>query len=339
MILQPEWAAIVRGSLTEEVVMKKIVVNALGGPEQLRLESSDDPTPGANEILAKVDAAGINYVDVYHRKGIYTLPLPFTPGLEGTGRIIAIGDGIKGHAVGDRIAWLQMLGSYSEKVIVPAAQIISLPASLATHDGLLFQAVTAQYLIAEYRHIQKNDVVLVHSAAGGVGQLLVQWAKHLGATVIGTTSNAAKADTVRALGADHVIDYVKTDFQTELMKLTRDRGANIVFDAVGKDTFARSVASLAHGGTAVSYGAASGPAPAVDPASLMKKALRVAAGSIFGYIADPEQLQARAKSALDGIREGWLTLGQVSTYALADASRAHTDIESRKTQGKLALMP
>ena len=319
--------------------MNKIVVRQLGGPEQLKLESADEPKPGIDEVLVHVQAAGINYVDVYQRKGIYQLPLPYTPGFEGNGIIKALGPNVSHLRVGQRIAWINTLGSYAETITLPASQAIVLPDSLKSGNGLFFQAVTAQYLMTEYRTLKPGDWVLVHAAAGGVGQILVQWAKHVGATVVGTTSSPQKAERVHAMGADHVIDYSTSDFQTEVMKLTGQRGVDLVWDAVGQDTFQRSVQSLAREGTAVCYGAASGPAPKIDPPSLMAKAIRVAGGSIFGYIADVKQLRARSQAVIDGIQAGWLDLGAPSPYPLEEASMAHADIESRKTQGKLMLVP
>jgi len=318
--------------------MRKIVVSNTGGPEELKLEVATDPHPGADQIAVKTEVAGINYIDVYQRKGVYKVPLPYTPGFEGAGTITALGGNVQQLKVGQRVAWINSIGSYAEAVVIPASQAIVLPSDLKPDQGLLFQAVTAQYLVSEYRALKPGDWVLVHSAAGGVGQILVQWAKHLGATVIGTTSNAQKAERVRAMGADHVIDYVKSDFQAEVMKLSSQRGVDLVVDAVGKDTFERSVQSLARGGTAVSYGAASGPPPKIDPPSLSAKALRVAGGSIFGFVAEPKQLQARAQAVLQGIQAGWLKMGGSTSYPLAEAKRAHADIESRRTQGKLMLV-
>ncbi|MBS0419971.1 MAG: quinone oxidoreductase [Proteobacteria bacterium] len=319
--------------------MQKVVIRDVGGPGQLKLEDAAEPRAGADEVLVKVSAAGINYVDVYQRKGIYKLPLPYTPGFEGMGTITAVGSNVKQLRVGQQVAWIDTLGSYSQMLAIPASHAIALPDSFKAGDALLFQGVTAQYLMAEYRALTAGDWVLVHSAAGGVGQLLVQWAKHLGATVVGTTSSSQKAERVRALGADYVIDYSKSDFLTEVLALTNKRGVDIVFDGVGHDTFERSVQSLARGGTAVCYGAASGPSPKIDPHSLVPKALRVAGGSIFGYIADVKQLQARSRAVIEGIQQGWLKQGAPAAYALGDAHRAHSDIEGRGTQGKLMLVP
>lgn len=318
--------------------MDRIVVSQLGDPEQLKLVSAPEPQPGPDEVLVKVEAAGINYMDVYQRTGIYKAPLPYTPGIEGTGKITAVGPGVQKLRVGQRIAWLNVQGSYAQAMVIPVRQAIALPDTLETANGLLIQAVTVQFLMTEYRALRPGDWVLVHAAAGGVGQLLVQWAKHLGATVVGTASSA-KIHFVRALGADYVIDYSKSDFHAEVMKLTQQRGVDVAFDSVGRDTFERSVQSLARGGTAVCYGMASGPAPKIDPASLMAKALRVAGGSIMTDIADVERLHTRSHAALEAITAGWLNLGTPSSYPLQDASRAHADLESRRTQGKLMLVP
>jgi len=319
--------------------MRKVQIDQIGSPEQLKLVAAPTPQASEGEVLVQVEAAGINYVDVYQRKGIYPLPLPYTPGLEGVGHIVALGNGVKGLAIGDRIAWINGIGSYAEQVVLPAAQAVKIPKSFTVNEGLLFQAVTAQYLIAEYRAVKRGDTVLVHAAAGGVGQLLVQWLKHLGARVIGTVSTDEKAATVKQLGADFVINYAATPFVAEVKRITEGRGVDLAFDAVGQTTLKDTVETLAPRGTAVSYGSASGIPPAIDPFTLIPQAKRLAGASIFAYIEDPKELQARSAAVIDAIQAKWLKLGEATEYSLEQAAESHRDIESRKTQGKLLLKP
>jgi NADPH2:quinone reductase len=319
--------------------MRKVQISQIGGPEQLKLVDAPAPQVGPGELMVEVEAAGINYVDVYQRKGIYPLPLPYTPGLEGVGHIVALGNGVTGLAVGDRIAWINGIGTYAEQVVLPVEQAIQIPKVFTLNEGLLFQAVTAQYLVAEYRSIKPGDTVLVHAAAGGVGQLLVQWLKHLGANVIGTVSTDEKAATVKQLGADFVINYAATPFLPEVKRLTEGHGVDLAFDAVGQTTLKDTVEALAPRGTAVSYGSASGIPPAIEPFTLIPQAKRLAGGSIFAYINDPRELQARSAAVIDAIQGKWLKLGEATEYSLEQAAEAHRAIESRKTQGKLLLRP
>lgn len=319
--------------------MRKVQIDQIGGPEQLKLVDAPTPKVGPGELLVEVEAAGINYVDVYQRKGIYALPLPYTPGLEGVGHVVALGNGVTGLALGDRIAWINGIGTYAEQIVLPAEQAIQIPKAFTLNEGLLFQAVTAQYLVAEYRSINPGDTVLVHAAAGGVGQLLVQWLKHLGARVIGTVSTDEKAATIKQLGADFVINYAATPFLPEVKRLTEGRGVDLAFDAVGQTTLKDTVDALAPRGTAVSYGSASGIPPAIEPFTLIPQAKRLAGGSIFAYINNPKELQARSAAVIDAIEAKWLKLGEATEYSLDQAAGAHRAIESRKTQGKLLLRP
>jgi NADPH2:quinone reductase len=295
-------------------------------------------------VLVDVEAAGVNYIDVYQRKGIYKLPLPFTPGLEGVGRVREVGEAgdenISNLGVGQRVAWINVPGSYASQVVIPAAQVIPIPDSFMAAQALLFQGLTAQYLVSEYREVRNGDRVLVHSAAGGVGLLLVQWFKHLGAWVVGTTSSEAKAATARAAGADAVINYAHDyEFLDELMILTGGRGVDLAIDGVGAATLKKTLKGLARGGTAVSIGAASGPVPAIQPGQLTERCIRLAGGSVFSYTADPSELRRRASDLVEAIREGWLRMGEGTAYDLESAAEAHRDIEGRATQGKLYLTP
>jgi NADPH:quinone reductase len=292
--------------------------------------------------VVDVEAAGVNYIDVYQRNGFGTLPLPYTPGLEGVGRVREGGEGVDtatgALSIGQRVAWINVLGSYADQVLVPAAQAIAVPDSFTTAQTLLFQAITAQYLVSEYRTVRPGDRVLIHAAAGGVGQLLVQWLKHLGAWVVGTTSSDAKADTVRAVGADAVINYGHNyAFLDALRTLTDGRGVDLAFDSIGAATFAASLKGLARGGTVVLSGSTSGRPPAIDPTELISPCTRVAGGSLFSYVADPAELQRRAAAVVDAIRAGWLRMGDGTAYDLDRVSDAHRAIEGRGTQGKLYL--
>jgi len=241
--------------------MRKVSISQVGGPEELKFIDSAEPKAGADQIVVAVEAAAFNYIDVYRRKGIFPLPLPLpcTPGIEGIEHVTALGPGVEGLRIGERVAWVNGLSSYSEQVVLPKTRAITVPSDFTTSEGLLFQAITAQYLVHEYRQIAASDTVLVHAAAGGVGQLLVQWLKHLGARVIATVSNDEKAETVAALGADDVINYTDREFLPEVLRLTEGRGVDLAFDGVGRTTLKDTIEAVATRGTAVSYGAASGP--------------------------------------------------------------------------------
>lgn len=321
---------------------QRVTVKAFGGPEQLTVETvSEALRPGQGQILIDVEAAGVNYLDVYQRKGQSSVSLPFAPGLEGVGRVRELGEGVaQDLAIGDRVAWINAAGSYASEVLVSAAEAIPVPNEFTATEALLFQAITAEYLVSEYRALRPGDRVLVHAAAGGVGQILVQWLKHLGVWVVGTVSSDAKAAAVRDGGADAVINY-GTDyaFLDELLSLTNGQGVDLAFDAVGAATLAMTLNALRKGGTAVSYGSASGPPPTIDPRQLVPKCTRLAGGALFSYVGDPSELQRRAAVVVEAIQSGWLRMGQGTAYALANVAEAHRDIEGRGTRGKLYLTP
>lgn len=321
--------------------MRRVMVKAFGGPEQLTIELADVPRPGPGQVLVDVEAAGVNYVDVYQRKGISKVSLPYTPGFEGVGRVRETGEEVDAAlTAGRRVAWINVFGSYADQVTIPAAQAIPLPESFTTSQALLFQGVTAQYLVNEYRDVRPNDRVLVHAAAGGVGQLLVQWLEHLGAWVVGTTSSEDKAAAARDAGADAVINYGQNyEFLDELLSLTDGRGVDLAFDTVGSATLAASLKALARGGTVVSCGSASGRPPAIEPRQLTERCTRLAGGSLFSYVADAAELQRRTADVIEAVRAGWLRMGDGTAYHLARAAEAHRDIEGRGTKGKLYLTP
>ena len=327
--------------------MQRIVLHEFGGPEQLAVEAAQDPSPGPGEALVDVEAAGINFLDVTQRggtSGVHMVELPFVPGLEGVGRVRALGaelqDAPRGLSIGARVAWINVRGSYASQAVVPLDRAILLPESFSVSQGLLFQPLTAQYLVHEYRKVEPGDRVLVHAAAGGLGQLLVQWFKHLGAWVVGTVSSEQKAAAVRSLGADAVVVYgSEYDFVDEIVALTGGKGVDLAFDGLGEKTLMKTIATLGRGGTVVSIGAASGPIPPIHPSQLTVKALRLAGGSVFSYVADRQELQRRASQVIAAVQAGWLRLDGATAYPLSQASDAHRDIENRRAQGKLYLAP
>ena len=323
------------------VARRQVRVSAFGGPEQLKVETvAEAPQVGAGQVLVDAEACGINYLDVYQRSGRYKLPLPYTPGFEGVGRVRELGPDVTGITIGQRVAWINVLGSYASQVVVPLGQAIPVSDQLTTAQALLNQALTAQYLVTEYRDIRPGDKVLVHSAAGGLGQLLVQWFKHLGAWVVGTTSSDAKGAIARTAGADAAINYGNNYvFLDELMSLTGGRGVDLAIDGIGAQTLESTLKGLARGGTAVSIGSTSGPPPAIQPEQLVSQCIRLAGGSVFSYTADPAELQRRAGAVIEAILAGWLHVDEGTAYPLEQAAEAHRDIESRKTKGKLYLTP
>lgn len=319
--------------------MQKIVVRRSGGPEVLDLVTEEIPAPGPGELLVEIEAAGVNYIDVYQREGHIEMAHPYVPGLEGVGSILALGADVCALHVGQRIAWINAMDSYATHRLLPVEQAIPLPEGLPLDQALaLFQGVTVQYLVTEYRSVHPGDTVLIHAAAGGVGQLLVQWVKHLGATVIGTASSADKLEVARALGADHLIDY-SNGFLGDVLAVTGGRGVDLAFDAVGATTFDDTIKALARRGMAISYGRASGPAHDIEMLPLILKGARVAGASLFEYINDAAEMQARARVVIAALSEGWLRVGPTTFFPLNEAAAVHRAIQSRGTVGKLALRP
>jgi NADPH:quinone reductase len=319
--------------------VRKAFFEEFGAADVIKLLDAKAPVVSRGNILVDVEAAGINYIDVYQREGHIDVARPFTPGFEGVGIIRAVGSDVTSFRAGERVAWINVIGSYAEQLLLPVEQAIRIPQGFSIDDALLFQGVTAQYLLAEYRKITPGDTVLVHAAAGGVGQFLVQWLKHLGAIVIGTASSEEKLETIRALGADHAVNYVETSFLDAVRSITGGRGVDLALDAVGHTTFDDTVRSLARRGTAISYGRASGTAPDVEVLPLILRGLRVAGASLFEYIDDPAEMQSRAAAVVRAIEEGWLKAPKTTVYPLSDVVSAHRAIEGRSTQGKLALLP
>ncbi len=318
-----------------------IRISQHGEADVLKLEDYDLPAPGKGEALILLHAAGLNFLDIYQRRGNlgYKLPMPYTPGHEGAGVVEQVGEGVTVVKPGDRVAYTGVLGSYSQAIIVPAEKLILLPAELSFEQGAAFplQGMTAHYLMHEYHKIKNGDTVLVHAAAGGMGLLLVQWAKHLGAEVFGTVSTPEKAKRATAAGADHVILYTEKDFVEEVKRLTKDKGVNFIIDGVGKDTFTKNLQAVATRGHVVIFGASSGVADPVVPNSLMARAVTISGGSLYNFLGDREELLRRANDVLAGINEGWLKLTIDHVLPLAEAAKAHALLEDRKTVGKVVL--
>lgn len=326
--------------------MRAIAVSEFGGPEKLALVDVPVPSPAAGEALVKLEYAGINFIDVYMRGGeyarshTYKTPLPMVLGMEGFGTVSAVGSGVAGLAVGERVAYCIVRGAYAEYAAVPAWKLVRVPSDVPAPVAttLMLQGLTAHYLSQSAFALEKGHTCLVHAAAGGVGQLLVQCAKRRGATVIATAGSAAKGAIARERGADHVILYREKDFRDEVMRLTGGRGVDVVYDAVGKDTISRSIRSLRRRGLCINYGGASGLVRCVEPLELGE------AGSVFftrphlaDYIATPEELAWRAGELFAAWRSGKLAVSIDREFPLADTGAAHRYLEGRNTKGKLLL--
>jgi NADPH2:quinone reductase len=320
--------------------MHAIRVSRTGDPSVLEYVSTDRPVPGKGEALVRIEAAGVNYIDVYHRTGLYKLPLPFTPGSEGAGVVEEVGPEVSGLKGGDRVAYAMALGSYAEHAVVPAWKLVPVPRAISsrTAAALMLQGMTAHYLVTSVHALKAGDRALVHAAAGGVGGLLVQLAKQRGAYVIGTASTA-KLDLVRKLGADEVVDYTTADFEAEVLRLTANAGVNVVYDGVGKTTFDKSLDSLAVRGTLALYGQSSGPVPVFDPSRLAKKGTFLTRPSLAHYTQTREELLWRAREMFAAVESGDLEVRIDRELPLRDAAEAHRLLEGRKTMGKLVLIP
>lgn len=319
--------------------MKAIQISQFGGPEVLKIEDVKIEQPKKGQALVRIEAAGINFIDVYQRQGTYPVKLPFIPGLEASGVVEAVGEGVKNVKPGDHVAYVHEPGSYAEKSLVHADHLILLPPGLSFEQGAAFplQGMTAHYLLHEFRKIKPNDIILIHAAAGGMGLLLVQWAKHLGARVLGTVSTEEKGRIAKEAGADEIIFYTKQDFVTEVNKLTNKHGADLIIDGVGKTTFPGNLEAAALRGNIVIFGAASGPADPISPNVLMKRSLTVSGGSLFNYLLNTQELMSRAKAVIEGIQNGWLKFRIDQIFPLEKAAEAHSKLENRNTAGKVLL--
>jgi NADPH2:quinone reductase len=326
--------------------VKAVAVTAYGGPEKLALIDAPRPEPAAGEALVRLEYAGVNFIDIYMRSGqyarsqTYRTPLPMIIGMEGAGRVVALGAGANGVQVGERVAWCIVRGAYAEYAAVPAWKLVKVPHDVPLPEAttLMLQGLTAHYLTHSVFALGPGHACLVHAAAGGVGQLLVQLAKLRGATVVATAGSPEKAAIARSRGADHTILYREQDFREETMRLTGGKGVDVVYDAVGRDTISRSIRSLKRRGLCVNYGGASGLVQSVEPLELAE------AGSVFftrphlaDYIASPEELQSRAADLFAAWRTGGLAVTVDREFPLAEAAAAHRYLEGRNTKGKLLL--
>lgn len=322
--------------------MKAIQVASVGGPEALTLVELPVPDPKPNEALVQIKAAGVNFIDVYFREGRYPAPLPFVNGQEAAGVVVAVGAEVTRVRLGDHVAYTGILGSYAEYAAVPADRLVAIPNGVDFDQAAaaMLQGMTAQYLSHSSYPIREGDTALIHAAAGGVGLLLVQMAKQLGARVIATVGSEAKAQLAREAGADEVIIYTEKDFETETRSLTEGQGVAVVYDGVGKDTFARDLNVLRPRGYLVLFGGASGAVPPFDLLELTKHgSLFVTRPSLQHYVATREELEQRSSDVFQMILAGKLKLRIHKKYQLQDVRQAHHDLEGRKTTGKLLLIP
>src|SRR5690349_4185126 len=322
--------------------MKAIQVAQTGGPEVLTVVDLPVPTPKPNEAVVKIEAAGVNFIDVYFREGRYPSPLPFINGQEGAGVVTEVGSEVQDLKVGDRVAYTGSLGSYAEYAAVPAARLVKIPEALSFEQAAaaMLQGMTAHYLVYSTYKLQQGETALVHAAAGGVGLLLVQMAKKIGARVIATVGTEEKAQLARDAGADETIVYTQRDFETETRRLTNDQGVHVVYDGVGKATFEKDLNVMRPRGYVVLFGGASGAVPPFDLIKLSQKgSLYVTRPTLGHYTATREELEWRANDVLQWIAGGDLKLRIHHVYPLAEAAQAHRDLEGRKTTGKLLLKP
>ncbi|HTK90864.1 MAG TPA: quinone oxidoreductase [Verrucomicrobiae bacterium] len=322
--------------------MKAIRVHTPGGPEVMKLEEVPEPKAGPGQAVVKLEAAGLNYIDVYFRTGMYKAPLPLTPGLEGAGTVTQVGDGVKDLKPGDRVAYTGIPGSYAQMNVCPADRLVKLPDKLSFRDGAaaMLQGMTAHYLTRSTYALKSGDTCLVHAAAGGMGLLLTQMGKMFGATVIGTVSTDEKAALAKQAGADHVILYSKQDFVAEVKRITGNRGVDVIYDGVGATTFEKGLTCIRPRGVMALYGAASGPVGPLDLQLLNANgSLFVTRPSLNHHIASREELVQRSGDVLGWIRDGKLKLRVETTFPLDKAGEAHRALEGRKTTGKVLLIP
>jgi len=322
--------------------MKAVRVHAPGGPDALRYEDIPQPSPGRGEALVKIEAAGINFIDVYQRKGAYQLPLPFVVGQEGAGKVVSVGEDVEEVEVGEAVAYTGVNGAYAEYAVVPAARLVPLPGGVTTRQGAaaMLQGMTAQYLTTTTCALAPGDICLVHAAAGGVGLLLCQVAKRRGARVIGTVSTRAKAALAREAGAAEIILYTEQDFETEVKRLTGGAGVRVVYDSVGLTTFLKGFNCLAPRGMMVLFGQSSGPVEPFDPQLLNRQgSLFLTRPNLAHHIAARAELLARSSEVLGWIGDGTLRLRIDREFPLAQAADAHRELEGRRTTGKLLLIP
>jgi NADPH2:quinone reductase len=322
--------------------MRVIRVNSVGGPEVLQFIEVPEPEPVAGHAIVRVEASGVNFIDVYHRTGLYKVPLPRTLGQEGAGTVLSVAPGVTDVAPGQRVAWAGPFGGYAERVSVPAERLVAVPEGVTTRQAAaaMLQGMTAHYLACSTYPLKPGDTCLVHAGAGGVGLLLTQIARMRGARVLTTVSTPEKAELSRGAGAEATIDYTTQDFEAEVKRLTGGRGVQVVYDSVGRTTFERSLGSLAPRGMLVLFGQSSGPTGPFDPQVLSQRgSLYLTRPSLFAYVATREELVERAGEVLGWIRDGRLRLRIEHEFPLGDAADAHRALEGRKTTGKVLLIP
>ncbi|MES2524793.1 MAG: quinone oxidoreductase [Gemmatimonadota bacterium] len=322
--------------------MRAVRLEAVGDADQLVVESIPVPQPGPDAVLVRIDAAGVNFIDVYKRTGLYKVPLPTTLGEEAAGIVVAVGANVADVAVGDRVAWTGVLGSYAEYVVVPASRAVPVPDTVSTLEAaaIMLQGMTAHYLTTSTFPLKPGDRCLVHAAAGGVGLLLVQLAKSRGAFVIGTVGTEEKAELARAAGADAVILYREQDFVAETMRITDGRGVSVIYDSVGQTTFLPGLDALAPRGMMVLFGQSSGPVAPVDPQLLNAKgSLFLTRPTLAHYASERDELLWRSGELFDLVSRGALTVRIGAEFPLDDTPGAHRALEGRKTTGKVVLRP
>jgi NADPH2:quinone reductase len=322
--------------------MKAIQISAIGGPEVLQLTELPIPEPGPGQVLIRIEAVGVNFIELYFRKGTYKATLPFVPGSEAAGTVEKLGPGVTGFEEGDAVASVSVVGSYAEYALVPAAALIKVPSRLSPEKAAaaMLQGMTAHYLAYSTYQLKAGDMALVHAGAGGVGMLLTQVASRLGARVFTTVSTREKAELSREAGATEVILYTEQDFEAEVKRLTGNKGVDVVYDSVGKTTFDKSLNCLRPRGMLVLFGGSSGPVPPFDLIQLSGKgSLYVTRPTIWHYIATHAELEWRAAKVLDWVATGELKLRMEHMYPLAEAAQAQIDLEARKTTGKILLEP
>jgi NADPH:quinone reductase len=322
--------------------MKAIEVKQVGGPEAMELVDLAVPQPKPHEAVVKLAASGVNFIDVYYREGRYKASTPFVLGQEGAGVVTAVGSEVQSVKVGDNVAWTGLLGSYAEYAAIPADRLVPIPPGVSDQQAAaaILQGMTAHYLSHDTYPLKKGETALIHAAAGGVGLLLVQMAHQIGARIIGTVSTAEKAKLARAAGADEVILYTQTDFESETKRLTGGKGVDVVYDSVGKTTFEKGLNVLRPRGMMVLFGGSSGAVPPFDPIVLSQKgSLYLTRPTLVMYVASREQLIAHANAVFEMLATGKLKLRIEHTYPLAEVQQAHRDLEARKTTGKILLIP
>jgi NADPH2:quinone reductase len=321
---------------------KAFRIHETGGPEVLRWEDVDPGAPGEGQILVRHTAVGLNFIDTYHRSGLYPLELPSGIGMEGAGVVEAVGPGVVALKPGDRVAYASGLGSYAEARLMPADRVVPTPDGIEDRQAaaMMLKGMTVEYLIRRTYPVQAGETVLFHAAAGGVGLIFCQWAKHLGATVIGTAGSEEKAEIARAHGCDHTILYNEEDFPARVRELTDGKGVPVVYDGVGKSTFTSSLDCLQPRGMMVSFGNASGAVPPFNLGLLSQGgSLYITRPTLMSYTASHEDLLESANALFDVVKSGAVTLEINQTYPLAEAAQAHRDLEARKTTGSTVLLP